>query len=351
MLADFINRHFRASNRFGRLLILFLASNAAFAQDDVITMMNGDRLSGEVKSLDRGMINFDTDATDTIAIRWDHVSDLTSPQSFLITLSNGSRLFGSIAGVDADNAISLTTNTGQVSVQMVELVRMSPIEARLVDQIDMNVDLGYSIAKANNVVQTTAGYDFSFRNEERLVSMNSDFARSSSVDRPDSLRANVAVSYRRFIEGRIWSPVGLAQLERNDELGLRRRATIGGGMGRYLTDTNEHRINFMGGLVRSTEDATDAVESTDSIEAMTGLNIEWFRYDSPELDVSSQLMVFERLSDESRTRGNLDLSFKWELIEDFNWGMSVYYSFDSAPENFDASGSDYGVVTTLGWSF
>jgi len=127
--------------------------------------------------------------------------------------------------------------------------------------------------------------------------------------------------------------------------------TLGGGMSRYLTDTNEHRINFMGGLVRSTEDATDSVESTDSVEAMTGLVIECFRYDAPELDVSSQLLVFERISDESRTRGNLDLSFRWELIQDFTWGMSVYYSFDSAPENADASGNDCGVVTTLGWSF
>ena len=333
------------------LFFPFFISGLAVAQEDSITLLNGDRLSGEIKSLDRGMLNIDTDATDTIAVRWDHVTDLSSSQSFLVTLSNGQRVFGSLAGVNADNAVALRTLAGELQVSLLDIVRLAPIEGRLIEQIDMDVELGYSVAKANNVIQTTAGYDFGFRNEGHQVQLVSDYARSSSEDRSDSQRMNVALSYRRFFTDRVWSPVGLAQIERNDELGLRRRTTVGGGMSRYLTDTNERQVNFMGAMVKSQEDATDAVETKSSVEAMTGLNIQWFRYDSPELDVSSQLLIFERISGQSRTRGNLDLSFKWELIEDFNWGMSIYYSFDSAPENAEASGNDYGVVATLGWSF
>jgi len=67
----------------------------------------------------------------------------------------------------------------------------------------------------------------------------------------------------------------------------------------------------------------------------------------PELDVVTRLAVFQRLSGATRTRGNLDVDFRWELIQDFFWGFSIYYSFDNSPENPDASTNDYGVVTSL----
>jgi hypothetical protein len=330
---------------------LLAACSTAVAQTDKITLINGDRLTGEIKSLDRGMIHLDTDAADVIPIRWDYVAELESSLSFLVTLSTGQRVFGEFSGVSADNSVRLMTEFGQFEVALIDIVRMEPIEGSLKEQIDMGVDLGYSVAKANNVVQTTAGYDFGFRTEQHQVQLVSDFARSSTEDEPDSMRMNLTMSYRRFVNDRAWSPIALTLFERNDELGLERRRTVGGGMSRYLTDTNERQINFLGGLVTSNEDYVESTESADSIEVMTGLDIEWFRYESPEFDVSSQLQVFERISGASRTRGNLDFNFKWELIQDFNWGMSIYYSFDSAPEGVEAEGSDYGVVATLGWSY
>jgi hypothetical protein len=342
----------RRASRFVKAALSLSAFSAAsaIAQTDVITLINGDHLTGEIKSLDRGMIHLDTDVADIIPLRWDYVADIESSESFLITLSTGQRVFGTIGDVTPGQSASLVTEVGPIEVALVDIVRLAPIEGVLKDQIDMGVDLGYSVAKANNVVQTTAGYDFGYRNQQHQVQLVSDFARSSTEDEPDSIRQNVTTSYRRFVDGREWSPFAVALWERNDELELARRTTFGGGMSRYLADTNERQINFLGGFVKSEELTVGAMDSEDSIEAMTGLDIEWFRYESPEFDVSTQLQMFERISGESRTRGNLDLTFKWELVEDFNWGMSVYYSFDSNPDA-SASGTDYGVVATLGWSY
>ena len=328
-----------------------LVTTGAAAQTDRITLINGDRLTGEIKTFDRGMIQFDTDAADIIPIRWDYVAAVESTESFLFTLSTGQRVFGTFGAVTTGESVALQTEFGPMEVALVDIVRLAPIEDALGEQIDMGVDLGYSVAKANNVVQTTAGYDFAFRNQVHLVQLNSDMARSSTEGESDSKRVNVTTSYRRFVDGRIWSPLFLALWERNDELGINRRTTVGGGMSRYLIDTNERQINFFGGIVTSEEDSVDSVETKGSMEAMTGLDVEWFRYETPEFDFSTQLQVFERISGESRTRGNLDLGFKWELVEDFNWGMSIYYSFDSSPEGTGASGTDYGVVATLGWSY
>ncbi|HEY9181720.1 MAG TPA: hypothetical protein VIQ99_00890, partial [Gammaproteobacteria bacterium] len=56
-------------------LALAIPSPAA-AQTDVVTLHNGDRLTGEIKSLDRGILFFDPPYSDTIQITWEHVATL-----------------------------------------------------------------------------------------------------------------------------------------------------------------------------------------------------------------------------------------------------------------------------------
>ena len=49
-------------------------SASAAAKTDIVIVVNGDSLTGEVKSLERGRLRFKTDATDTISIEWDDVA-------------------------------------------------------------------------------------------------------------------------------------------------------------------------------------------------------------------------------------------------------------------------------------
>lgn len=351
MTGTHIGQSGRALTKLALLLLLGGQAGTAFAQDDdVLVTANGDRLTGEIKSLDRGMLRFDTDATDTISVKWTHVAALVSTQNFRVTLDNDTQFFGFLVESLNTGTLRFESDEGTLEIPALSVVRMTPIETRLADRIDMDVNLGYAITKASSVAQTTLGYDFSFRTEERLLSANLDATRSSSSDEPTSIRNNSTFSYRRFIDDRHWNPMGFGMYERNDELGLDRRVTLGGGMSRWLSDTNSHRTSFVGGLVGTRENETDALESDTSVEAAFGLVLDWFRYDDPELDVSTTLAVYERLSGESRTRGNLDVDLRWELINDFFWGFSVYYTFNTKPTG-NASSNDYGVVSSVGWSF
>lgn len=340
-------------------LLAGLSSAPALAQSDQsdqsdetdrVVMTNGDVLTGEIKSLDRGMLRFETDATDTIEIQWSLVAQLISPQNFQITIDDDRQLFGYLGEPQGDSVLSLVSALARLELPLVSVVRMTPIEGRLIDRIDMNVDLGYNFTKANNVNQTNFGYDLSYRSEERLVDVDLAATRSSSSDQPKSIRYNSSLSYRRFIGDRHWDPMGFGGVERNDELGLDRRVTIGGGMSHWLTDTSTNRISFMGGIVSTREDETDAADTESSLEAAVGLTLDWFRYDDPELDVAMTFNVFERTSGTNRTRGTLDLDMRWELANDFYWGFTTYYSFNTDPTG-DAASEDYGVVTTIGWSF
>ena len=52
----------------------------AAPKTDILIFVNGDRLTGEVKGLAHGKLQFNTDATNTIAIEWDKVASLESKQ-------------------------------------------------------------------------------------------------------------------------------------------------------------------------------------------------------------------------------------------------------------------------------
>ncbi len=78
---------------------------------------------------------------------------------------------------------------------------------------------------------------------------------------------------------------------------------------------------------------------------------DWFRYDSPELDLSTSLQVIPSLTDTGRVRGELDVKLKWEMIEDLFWELDIYDSVDSRLVVTGAEKNDYGVITSLGWDF
>jgi hypothetical protein len=68
--------------------------------------------------------------------------------------------------------------------------------------------------------QTTFGYDFRYRGETRLINLDVDASTSSSASDPSSTRLLTAFNYQRFLEKLEWNPIGIGQLERNDELGI-----------------------------------------------------------------------------------------------------------------------------------
>ncbi|HEU4619629.1 MAG TPA: DUF481 domain-containing protein [Gammaproteobacteria bacterium] len=313
-------------------------------------LQNGDRLTGDIKSLDRGKIRVETDATDTIEIKWEYVSGLESRQYFEVVLGDGRVLYGSLAGDAKPNEVRVRSADALMSVPMPQIVRITPIESRLIDRIDMRVDIGYSLAKADAVTQGSVGYDFRYRATDSLVTFDLDASSALSEGEPRSDRVNAGFLYRRFFVNRRWDPVGIAQFERNDELDLGRRLAIGGGMSRWLADTSRNRISLTAGVVYSGEDSAETDDQLGTVEGMLGIALDWFRHDYPKLDVTTRLSLFERLQDSGRSRGNLDSTVSWALGEDFGLGFSLYYTFDSDPQGVGAK-TDYGLSTAFGWKF
>ena len=77
-------------------VLICLPSLLYAEKKDIIILRNGNKITGEIKKLDRGMLEYSTDDMGTIHIEWDKIIHISSLDSFEIELQTGQRFYGSI---------------------------------------------------------------------------------------------------------------------------------------------------------------------------------------------------------------------------------------------------------------
>ena len=340
------------------VVALFMLPCTAFANTDVVIFNNGDRLTGEVKSLERGRLRFKTDATDTINIEWDEVAYLSSDQNIQVETVLGQRFLGHLVRTEDKNTLVVQSSAGPINFNNTQVVKMTPIEEKAINRLDGDVTLGYNFAKANEVLQVNFGLDLNYRTEARILSLSADATLTDSQDNDANQRETLSLDYRRLLKDR-WLAGGGLNFERNDELRLDLRTSVNATGGRILRQTDHSSLILEGGLMGTREELAgdpDAIppivpSNEETIESFATVKWDWYRYDAPELDLSTSLQVITNLSDTGRVRGELDVSLKWEMIEDLFWQLSYYHSYDNRSPTSGLAESDYGIVTSLGYSF
>jgi hypothetical protein len=323
----------------------------AGAQPDVVVFGDDNRMTGDVRGLARGKLSFNTDSTGTIAIEWEDVVQVVSAQRFEVWSASGERYFGTLVDPETSGTIIVDSGRGVTVLDVEHVVQLAKIEQTLLGGLDVDLSVGYTYSKASDITQLSLAWGVAHRRERRIAQANFTTNTSSSSDTEESRRIRLDTRFTRLQPNR-WLWAGLAYFESNDELSLDLRSSIGGGRGRILRQTNSSRLVMLGGLVLTKEDVESVpqVENDSTVEGLLAVDLEWFRFDTPELDVTTRLTFFPNLTDTGRFRTNLDVDFRWEVFSDLFLGLSLYHSHDSDPLS-DGTRNDYGVATSVGWEF
>ena len=320
------------------LMVLAMPAIAA-EKTDVVTFVNGDRLTGEFKSLERGRLRFKTAATDTISIKWDDVAQLSSKQNIQVETEEGVRYLGRLSAATDDRQLVVETSAGPVGLENSHVVLMTPIEERVADRIDGDISAGYTFAKAKGVRTTYLSTDLHYRTESRVLTMDIDSLLTDSNEEDDegaSKDLSLFLGYKRLLDDR-WLAGGFVRFERNDLLGLNLRSSLGAGGGRILRQTDNSALSLIGGLIVSREDTTlqdislqgEGSADENYLEAYAEVAWDWFRYDTPELDLTTSFQLVPNLSESGEYRGEFEIALEWEVIEDLFWSLSFTDSYDS----------------------
>jgi putative salt-induced outer membrane protein YdiY len=325
---------------------------AAAPKTDVLILINGDRITGEVQQLERGILSYGTDAAGTIRVEWRKVAQLQSDQLLEIELLDGTKLYGKPSRPGEAGLLHLELEGGAqtASVQLDRTLRIATLsQGRPLERIDGYVNLGWSAAAANDVSQASLAVGATYRDPMRLWKLDYIGSGSKSEDRPSSQSHSLSIDQRRFLRNR-WFWSGLGSVQRNDEQGIDLRVLLGGGLGRYFIQTGEQELATAVGLGVTREELSDGTHQ-ESLEGILLASYEVFRFDDPQLDISSYLQVFPSFSISGRVRTNAGIVLSYEFIKDFTYQVSFMHSFDSRPQAAGATESDWQVVTSLGYEF
>jgi len=326
---------------------------SAAPKTDTVYFKNGDKLTGEIKSLRRGELSLNTDATGTIGIEWERISAVVSSQNIQIETTSGIRYFGHLATSEEHSELIVVTDTGPQTLVAERVISMEPIDGEGINALNIDVSVGYNFAKAGGVAQGNAGLNMDWRSLIRIESLRFSTTTThtdSETDAEDSSkRVTLGLQHTRLHKNRWFSNTGLS-FDRNDELGLNLRTSLSGGGGKFIVQSNTMLWSLDAGLQVSRENLDADDEDTDSLEATFRTNFDWFLFHDPEFDWSTMIQIIPSLTESGRVRGEIDTSLKWELIGDLNWGVSLYASYDNQP-SASGSTSDYGVNTSLTYEF
>ncbi|MDH5305246.1 MAG: DUF481 domain-containing protein [Gammaproteobacteria bacterium] len=350
-----MNTIFGTPNRLARvvpgvLALLICTSVLARDKTDVIYMANGDRLTGEIKQLERGMLVVSTDSMGEVRIEWKDISRIQSSYEFQFERSDGTRVTSTIQDTPDVGEISLVDNEVIVAFRRENIVRISQIEDSFWDRLKGSLSFGYSFTKASDIAQLNLGFRATHRTEIRSLTLDGSTITTSDSSNEATNRSDLSFAMTRFRKNR-WFNSYLLGLESNDELGLNLRTSAGAGLGRYIIQTNNSELSVIGGLIGTSEQLTGETSSEQNLEGLLGMEYSRYVFDEPTVDLTTSLATFPSITDAGRLRAQFDISLKWEIIKDLYWDLSYYNTYDSDPPSGSLSTTDYGIVTSIGWSF
>lgn len=333
----------------GALLGLALPAAAWAAKTDIVILTNGDRVTGEIKKLEAGLLQYKTDTMGTVQIEWRFIQTIITDKQQVIETVDGERWLGKLQKPEEGENVQVLTVRGPVEISPRDVVSAWPVEATFWDKVDLSVSLGYDYTKATGISSFSAASDFLYRTDRDIydASFRSDITRQDSAD--DQNRQELRFNYQRTNStDRFLS--GLAGYESNEAIGLEQRLYGGGAYGIYLTKTNRSWLHFAAGAI-ATRERTVGGEDVASVEGILNSRWRFFQFATPERVLDTNLSIFPSLTESGRWRGDLRTTFKLELIVDLFWTLEFYGTYDSDPVDEGAEKSDYGITTGLGWSF
>ena len=329
------------------IFLLISLDQAIAAKTDVVLLVNGNAVTGEIESLEFGSLRYDTDSMGTVSISWEDIVSVTSNQQLQVELTDGRRYFGNFSSSDERFQIKVVTQSETVELSTNQIVRVTPIitDDLFWRRLEGDISFGLVAQKSSEVTTMNLASDIRYRTREYLVGLVLNSAITDQPTEETKTRQNVGLNYQRFRPNR-WFTDWFTSWESNDELGIQSRVLAGGGIGRYLVQTNTKQFSITGGLVATRESFIGDDESTTQAEGK--LQIRYLtRHLDPDSSLSFTTNIFPLLKDFSQYRAETDISLKREFVNDLFFEVLLYHSYVSEPPTGAESG-DYGITTSLG---
>lgn len=328
--------------------IAILLSLSAFAQKDTLVLSNGDQLIGNVKKLERGVLNFSTPySSGDLKVKWKNVKSVKSLKSFLITGTDGDRY--KVEGLNAsitNDSLVLKEEDGLFNTNEIAFIKLLKKDG-FISRLNASLAFGYNFTKAKNLSQLSVAATLGYTSDYYSIATKFNATRSNQDDVQEIQRTSGEMSFNYFLK-RDYFLILQSEYLSNSEQKLKLRMTNKLGLGKYFIHNN--RMFFGGnlGAAWNNEEYEDGVaENRNSGEAFVALEVNFFDFNS--FNLVSGVTAYPSLTEKDRLRADFNLDLKYDLPLALFLKLGFNYNYDSKPAS-GTSYDDYIIRTTLGWS-
>jgi hypothetical protein len=340
-------------------ILLLLASACAcglawgYARDksDVVMLRNGDRLSGDILSLEFGILSLSTDNMSTLSIEWPAVRSVTSKFEFAIERRDGSKYHGVITTSDDGADLIVQSAEGTIRFPMGEVERISRFSPKFWDRINGALAVGFSYTKSSAIQVGSVNFNANYRSTTVVGSLafSANSTKDSSGTTTNRALLTSSVMFLQENSRNFWGLLG--SLERDQALGIDARLLAGAALGRRFVQAPFTELTGIAGIVGTEEWIVDDPNPRASVEAVVGGNWQVFRFIDPKTRLDLGLYLFPSLTESGRYRSTGNLALTHKFPHDVTLGLTAYLSYDNQPPEPTAEKSDYGMTLNVGWTF
>ena len=335
-------------------MLTITVGEAASQVGDTVILRSGHPVIGEVKSLQRGALRFDTREMDVVSIDWDDVALLTSGQFFEVRTRDGRRIFGSIQPVDTA-VLVVVGGTRSDTLPFPQVIEIGPIERGFLARTNGFFDIGTNLARANRLKSLLLKARFAYRGPRWGLESNGEWywqqqqsvGSAGDTSTQSTKRATLSLGVNRFLGAR-WAVNGSGQAEQNQELSLDVRFL--GALGATYSIVRTQGLEFSigaGGTINDERFTGEPRSTTGEILGTVGFDA----FDVGSVDVYTNITTYINPASGGRFRMDIDGRVAWEVFSDFTVGLNVTERLDSRPAGGDAAKRDYQYSVSLGWSW
>jgi putative salt-induced outer membrane protein YdiY len=329
----------------GFLLSLFLTLDL-FSQTDSLILINGDVIIGEVKSMNKSVMQIETAYSDAdFKIEWEGVKEIYTEGVFLIILENGDRITAKIETSTPTHVNLIGTDRIQ-EVNMDSIIYMDQFGNTFLSNFYASLGLGLNLTKANNLTQFSLNGSAGYLARKWSLDLYFNSLNSAQDEIDNTKRTEVGLEYRYILVNKWYLSAAVDFLSNTEQaLKLRSNGRLGGG---YFPAKNNKLYWGMGaGLNANIETFSNEAPDRQSLEAYFGTEINLFNVE--DFSLLSNIYVYPSLTEAARIRVNYLLNLNYDLPFDFYIGMNFSLNYDNQPAE-EGKETDYVFGVNFGWS-
>jgi hypothetical protein len=267
------------------LLLTFTILPAQAKRKDTVLMKNGDRLTGEVKRLENGVLYIDTDyISGSIGVDWLQVEKVDSTGTFQVVLNNGHRVAGTVAKLPAEEAPNSDFSVGMQGHQerssSSDVISIETQKQNFWRQLKGSIDVGYDFTSGNTQTSLSSDASATYTTTTWSAGASYNAAYSGQSGGSKTKLVELTGTGERFLNRNSFL-FGIADFLHSSQQDLQLRTTLGGGYGRYFIRTNHNVLRWLIGPAYTHEDYQSASRkpSQQAVNALLGLLYQLFRFD------------------------------------------------------------------------